>query len=152
MGRFGVCMEARIRIRSAVRGMGAAGRTTVEAVGTYAERNGSYYARYKEPAGSGLEGAATTIKWNEAFVAILRSEPYAMRQEFVQDQTWETVYRTPYLSLPLRVRTRRLAVRRRGAAWIIQLEYDSVLGGEESILAVTIEVTRTERAAADRKE
>ena len=45
-----------------------------------------------------------------------------------------------------------LAVRRRGAAWIIQLEYDSVLGGEESSLAVTIEVTRTERAAADRKE
>ena len=85
-------------------------------------------------------------------MAILRSEPYAMRQEFVQDQTWETVYRTPYLSLPLRVRTRRLAVRRRGAAWIIQLEYDSVLGGEESSLAVTIEVTRTERAAADRKE
>ena len=50
------------------------------------------------------------------------------------------------------IRDRRLAVRRRGAAWIIQLEYDSVLGGEESSLAVTIEVTRTERAAADRKE
>ena len=151
MGWFGGRMNAKIRIRSTVRGMGAVGRTTVEAAGIYAERNGSYYVRYEEPAGSGLEGSATTIKWNEAFVAILRSEPYALRQEFIQDQTWETIYHTPYLTLPLKVRTRRLAVQRRKSDWTIQLEYDSVLGGEQSSLAVTIEITQGSSPVADKE-
>ena len=73
-------------------------------------------------------------------VTILRTRPYGLREEFEQGRTFETTYHTPYLDIPLRIRTRRLAVFRKGRGWTIRLRYDSELGGEAGRIEVTVEV------------
>ena len=49
------------------------------------------------------------------------------------------------MDIPLRIRTRRLAVFRKGRGWEIRLRYDSELGGEASRIAVTVDVEPLQR-------
>ena len=133
-------MEARIRVYSEVKNGTSVNRSYVDTVGLFTERNGSFYARYDEPEGSDLAGCTTTVKWGAGTVTILRTRPYGLREEFEQGRTFETTYHTPYLDIPLRIRTRRLAVFRKGRGWTIRLRYDSELGGEAGRIEVTVEV------------
>jgi uncharacterized beta-barrel protein YwiB (DUF1934 family) len=138
-------MEARIRVYSEVKNETSVNRSRVDTTGLFTERNGSFYARYDEPEGSDLAGSATTIKWGAGTVTILRTRPYELREEFEQGRTFETTYHTPYMDIPLRIRTRRLAVFRKGRGWEIRLRYDSELGGEASRIAVTVDVEPLQR-------
>ena len=57
-----------------------------------------------------LAGTKTTIKWDYERVIILRSGTVDCRQEFAGGLVSESMYRTPYLALPMRLTTEYLYV------------------------------------------
>ena len=70
-----------------------------------AEKNNKYYVFYDESEAAGLAGTKTTIKWDYERVIILRSGTVDCRQEFAGGLVSESMYRTPYLALPMRLTT-----------------------------------------------
>ena len=87
----------------------SAGTENIEttAYGRLAEKNNKYYVFYDESEAAGLAGTKTTIKWVS-----------------------ESMYRTPYLALPMRLTTEYLYVYCRDKVWHIDLEYVLELEGQ----------------------
>ena len=81
----------------------SAGTENIEttAYGRLAEKNNKYYVFYDESEAAGLAGTKTTIKWDYERVIILRSGTVDCRQEFAGGLVSESMYRTPYLALPM---------------------------------------------------
>lgn len=81
----------------------SAGTENIEttAYGRLAEKNNKYYVFYDESEAAGLAGTKTTIKWDYERVIILRSGTVGCRQEFAGGLVSESMYRTPYLALPM---------------------------------------------------
>ena len=71
-----------------------------------------------------------TIKWDYERVIILRSGTVDCRQEFAGGLVSESMYRTPYLALPMRLTTEYLYVYCRDKVWHIDLEYVLELEGQ----------------------
>ena len=100
------------------------------AYGRLAEKNNKYYVFYDESEAAGLAGTKTTIKWDYERVIILRSGTVDCRQEFAGGLVSESMYRTPYLALPMRLTTEYLYVYCRDKVWHIDLEYVLELEGQ----------------------
>ena len=93
-------------------------------------KNNKYYVFYDESEAAGLAGTKTTIKWDYERVIILRSGTVDCRQEFAGGLVSESMYRTPYLALPMRLTTDYLYVYCRDKVWHIDLEYVLELEGQ----------------------
>ena len=102
------------------------GTTRLETVnaGTFTEKNGYCYARYEETEASGMAGTVTTLKWNADQVSLIRHGAYEMQQEFVEGGTCAGDYRTPYLTIPLETKTKKVRVRKLPRGWKLQMEYE----------------------------
>ena len=101
------------------------------AVGKFAERSGRYYAIYEETEETGLKGTKTTIKWNNDSVIVLRSGTLFYRQELVVGKTDQSVYKTPYMDIPIETTTKSLRVSLKDGKHKIQSEYTMKIGSEE---------------------
>jgi uncharacterized beta-barrel protein YwiB (DUF1934 family) len=99
--------------------------------GKLAERLGRYYAIYEETEKTGLKGTKTTIKWNRESVIILRHGVLTYRQELVVGKTDSSVYKTPYLNIPIETTTKSLRVSLKDGKHRIQSEYIMKIGSEE---------------------
>ena len=99
----------------------SAGTENIEttAYGRLAEKNNKYYVFYDESEAAGLAG-----------VNILRSGTVDCRQECAGGLVSESMYRTPYLALPMRLTTEYLYVYCRDKVWHIDLEYVLELEGQ----------------------
>lgn len=86
------------------------------------EKNGKYYAFYKE-SGEGMENVKTTLKWDADTVVINRTGDVENRQEFRQGVTTASIYKTPYLEIPLGVKTQKLVTGFANGKYQIEIEY-----------------------------
>ena len=98
--------------------------------GKMVEKNGKYYVMYTEQNEESFKGTKTTIKWDEERVLILRSGALEHRQEFCTGMVDESVYRTPYLEIPLVTTTKYVYASFRKGVWRIDLEYSLAHDGE----------------------
>lgn len=101
------------------------------ASGKFAERLGRYYAIYEETEKTGLKGTKTTIKWNHENVIILRHGALTYRQELVVGKTDYSVYKTPYMDIPIETTTKSLLISFKDGKHRIQSEYMMKIGSEE---------------------
>lgn len=100
-------------------------------VGEFAERSGKNYAIYEETEETGLKGTKTTIKWDSESVIILRSGVLKYRQELVIGKIDYSVYKTPYMNIPIETTTKSLRVSLKDGKHKIQSEYTMKIGSEE---------------------
>ncbi len=91
--------------------------------GSMTERGGKHYVLYEEDSQSGLEGTKTTLKWDQERVVLMRSGTVDHRQEFCRDYRDRSVYRTPYLEIPLVTETSYLYTYFRKGKWHLEMEY-----------------------------
>lgn len=87
-----------------------------------AKKNGKYYAFYQE-SGEGMENVKTILKWDAETVVINRSGGVENRQEFRQGVTTASVYKTPYLQIPLGVKTNKLVTGLADGKHRLEIEY-----------------------------
>ena len=114
----------KIRIFSMIKDETGESQTTEQRyAGTMTERSGKYYVMYHEDAQSGLEGTKTTVKWDQNRVIIMRNGAVDHRQEFAKGYKDKSIYRTPYLEIPLLTHTRYLYNYFRKGKWHLELEY-----------------------------
>ncbi len=99
-------------------------------LGQMAERDGKYYVVYEETDTTGLEGTKTTIKWDEKRLVIMRHGKLEHRQEFAAGLVDSSLYKTPYMDLPVVVRTKKLDITREDGAWKLSVEYSTEIGGD----------------------
>ena len=91
--------------------------------GSFMEKNGKCYAMYSENAESGFGNTRTTLKWEEDRVLLLRSGALEHSQEFVRGLVQESVYRTPYMEIPLVTTTHYVYCFYRKGVWHLEMEY-----------------------------
>lgn len=121
----------KIRIYSLSKDASGEGQATEQRyTGTMAERAGKYYVMYQEDAQSGLEGTKTTLKWDQNHLVIMRSGTVDHRQEFAKGYKDKSIYRTPYMEIPLETHTRYLYNYFRKGKWHLEIEY-TLYHGEE---------------------
>ncbi|MDY4920721.1 MAG: DUF1934 domain-containing protein [Phascolarctobacterium sp.] len=121
----------KIRIYSLSKDASGEGQSTEQNyTGTMAERAGKYYVMYNEDAQSGLEGTKTTLKWDQNRLIIMRSGTVDHRQEFAKGYKDKSIYRTPYMEIPLMTHTRYLYNYFRKGKWHLEIEY-TLYHGEE---------------------
>ena len=116
--------EAKITVKSVSRNREGTTRLELTGFGSYTEKNGYHYVRYEETEASGMAGTTTTLKWNGSQVSLIRHGTYEMHQEFADGSSCACEYRTPYLSIPIETKTKRVRIRKPGYGWKIDLEYD----------------------------
>lgn len=117
-------------------------KITVVAYGKMAKRFDKYYAVYEETSLTGMEGTKTTIKWDENSVTILRTGTYNNRQEYIVGYPCESVYATPYLTIPIKSTTTVVEVKKHQEIWNLHVEYELEVGQETNgsiILDIVIE-------------
>ncbi|MEA5091681.1 hypothetical protein SDC9_40079 [bioreactor metagenome] len=117
-------------------------KITVVAYGKMAKRVDKYYAVYEETSLTGMEGTKTTIKWDEHSVTILRTGTYNNRQEYIVGYPCESVYTTPYLTIPIKSTTNVVEIKKNRKMWNLHVEYELEVGQEANgsvILDIEIE-------------
>jgi Uncharacterized protein conserved in bacteria len=117
-------------------------KITIVAYGKMAKRFDKYYAVYEETSLTGMEGTKTTIKWDENSVTILRTGTYNNRQEYIVGYPCESVYATPYLTIPIKSTTTVVEVKKHQEIWNLHVEYELEVGQETNgriILDIVIE-------------
>lgn len=113
----------------------------IRATGLLGERDGRHYCLYDETSLTGMEGTKTTLKWDAASFTIIRRGTFEVRQEFRERQPYECIYRTPYLTLPLRVVPETVRVAGEGLTWHIHIGYAlEVSGSDEGDVSLDIEI------------
>ena len=107
------------------------GTSTLEqwATGDLGEKDGIRYFFYEETA-EGMEGTRTTLKWGKDFLVINRSGTIENRQEFREGQRCQSVYKTPYLQIPLASATKKLQIETKGTKHRLDVVYDLQYGEE----------------------
>lgn len=110
--------------------------------GELQEKNGICYVRYEESKATGMEGTKTTMKWNEETLTIIRHGTYEHRQEHREGLLSQSVYTTPYFSMPLVTETKVYSAKKMAHGWQLNVEYDLTLGENDQgkvILDIRIE-------------
>lgn len=98
--------------------------------GTYHEKNGTKYIRYKAVEILGEEEIQTTIKVRPESVILLRHGQSVVRQEYVLGEMRTFDYPTPYGSFEITVKTHELSSSIEDGEGEIHLGYDISLSGE----------------------
>ena len=126
-----VMQAVKIRINSVTKDENRQEQSTEQiCFGQMAEKNGKYYVMYDETQVTGLEGTKTTIKWDGTRVTIIRRGALEHRQEFAQDYVDKSLYRTPYMEIPIETATKYLYTYFREGVWHIEMEYTLSQGGQ----------------------
>ncbi len=116
-------------ILSRTRGEDASPPVEQRVNGEMAVKEGVKYAFYKETA-EGMEGVRTTLKWKDGWLVISRSGAVESRQEFRPGYRCSSVYKTPYLTIPLVSTTKKLVMTERGEKHRLEVEYDLAHGDD----------------------
>ncbi len=105
------------------------GISTLEqwATGDLGEKDGIRYCFYEETA-EGMEGTRTTLKWGKDFLIINRSGTIENRQEFREGLRCRSVYKTPYLQMPLVSTTKKLQIETKSKKHRLDVVYDLQYG------------------------
>jgi uncharacterized beta-barrel protein YwiB (DUF1934 family) len=123
-------------------------KITVVAYGKMAQRAGKYYAVYEETSLTGMEGTKTTIKWDKDSVTILRTGTYNNRQEYRIGCPCESVYTTPYLTIPIKSTAKIVDVKKRNENWSLYVEYEIEVGHETNG-SVTLDIIIEEDVSSE---
>lgn len=121
--------KAKLHIISKTTDKDGASNLEQRVVGELAEKDGSYYFFYEETA-EGMQGTKTTLKWGQDFLIINRSGTIENRQEFREGQRCQSVYKTPYLQIPLVSNTKKLQIETKGIKHHLDVVYDLQYGEE----------------------
>lgn len=78
--------------------------------GNFYKKDNTYYAIYKETKISGMEGTTTTLKINEDKFSLIRSGSTTSKMEFHKGKEDISMYDTPYGTLELKTKTKKLVV------------------------------------------
>ena len=121
----------RIRVLSTTKDEKGVQPTTEQIyLGNMVAKNGKNYVMYKDTGEETFAGTKTTIKWDEERVLILRSGALEHRQEFFKDMVDESIYKTPYMEIPLVTKTNYLYTYFCKGVWHIDLDYTLTHSGE----------------------
>ena len=110
--------------------------------GRMTERDGKFYVVYEETVATGLEETKTTIKWDNERIVILRHGKLEHRQEFSFGFIDNSLYKTPYMDIPVVVKTKNIAITRDDDSWKLCVEYSTEIGEDvpsEISLKIVIE-------------
>lgn len=98
--------------------------------GDFYEKDGSYYAVYKETEISGMEGTTTTLKISNDKFSIIRMGSTSAKMEFDKKAKSVSMYNTPYGTLELKIETKTLSVNVGEKGGDIQVNYDLSVSGQ----------------------
>ena len=110
--------------------------------GQMTERDEKFYVVYEETAATGLEETKTTIKWDNERIVILRHGKLEHRQEFSFGFTDNSLYKTPYMDIPVVAKTKTIDITSEDGIWKLGVEYSTAIGGDapnEISLKIVIE-------------
>lgn len=105
---------------------------TIEVVtpGDFYEKDGCYYAVYKETAISGMEGTTTTLKiYTDKFI-LVRMGSTSAKMEFNKASESLSMYNTQYGTLELKIETNELNISVNDEGGDIQINYSLSVGGQ----------------------
>ncbi|MDP4551512.1 DUF1934 domain-containing protein [Alkalihalobacillus macyae] len=74
--------------------------------GSIVEKGEALYIRYEEDLEIGK--VSTTVKIDQEQVTVIRRGALSMRQQFAPGQVSESIYKTPFGSMPMQIRTERI--------------------------------------------
>jgi uncharacterized beta-barrel protein YwiB (DUF1934 family) len=123
-------------------------KITVVAYGKMTQRVGKHYAVYDETSLTGMEGTKTTIKWDEHSVTILRTGTYNNRQEYRIGYPCESVYTTPYLTVPIKSTAKTVDVKKSQEIWSLHVEYEIEVG-QETNGSITLDIAIEEDVSSE---
>lgn len=98
--------------------------------GDFYEKDGLYYAVYKETEISGMEGTTTTLKISNDKFSIIRIGSTSAKMEFDKKAKSVSMYNTPYGTLELRIETKNLSVDVGEKGGDIQVNYNLSVSGQ----------------------
>ncbi|MTK11754.1 MAG: DUF1934 domain-containing protein [Clostridiaceae bacterium] len=98
--------------------------------GDFYEKDGSYYAVYKETEISGMEGTTTTLKISDDKFSIIRMGSTSAKMEFDKKAKSVSMYNTPYGTLELKIETKTLSVNVGEKGGDIQVNYNLTVSGQ----------------------
>lgn len=84
---------------------------------------------YQESEDSGLEGSVTTLQVEPGRVVLERTGPLSSRMVFEEGKERRCAYATPYGTIGLTVRTRKLQARLDSQGGEVSIDYDLELDG-----------------------
>ena len=99
-----------------------------------------YSLRYTEQTEGGT--VSCTLSFSSEQVTLTRTGALDSSLCFRVGYTHAGVYRLPPLSFPHRVTTRRLSVREQSDGFLINIEYESELGGAAQSAALTLRIVK----------
>ena len=132
----------KITINSHAKGLNADDHLQTIFFGRMTERDGKFYVVYEETAATGLEETKTTIKWDNERIVILRHGKLEHRQEFSFGFTDNSLYKTPYMDIPVDAKTKTIDITSEDGIWKLCVEYSTAIGGDapnEISLKIVIE-------------
>ncbi|WML36580.1 DUF1934 domain-containing protein [Clostridium sp. OS1-26] len=98
--------------------------------GDFYEKDGSYYAVYKETEISGMEGTTTTLKISNDKFSIIRIGSTSAKMEFDKKAKSVSMYNTPYGTLELKIETKTLSVDVGEKGGDIKVNYNLSVSGQ----------------------
>lgn len=98
--------------------------------GEYYEKNGSYYAVYKETEISGMEGTTTTLKIAKDSFWLIRMGSTSTKMEFNNSKEDFSLYNTPYGILQLKINTKELNINVGEDGGDVRVNYDLSVEGQ----------------------
>ena len=105
-------------------------RIAVKADGVYQFRNGKHFIRYEERI-EGVEGAIKSrIKIAPDQITITKSGAANTVMTFELGKVTSAAYHTPYGSLPLQIKTRKMHVEEKEDEMMVNLDYTITANGE----------------------
>lgn len=102
--------KAEVRIKSVISDGKSKQHMEEKNAGRYYCKNGINYLRYEEKETSGMEGTVTMLKWTDDYLRIIRHGTYEAEQNFAAGSECSFLYRTPYMRIPLKIRTKVLEI------------------------------------------
>lgn len=100
--------------------------------GNYYEKNGSFFAVYKETEISGMQGTTTTIKIGKDNFSLIRMGSTSTNMEFKNNKENMALYNTPYGTLQFKIETRELDININEDGGNISVNYDLSVEGQKS--------------------
>jgi len=112
--------------------------------------SGVRHILYEEAADEAGAVTKTHLILRDLCVEIRRSGSTESAFCFRENEVTEALYRTPYGSIPMQIRTRRLSVRDFGQEIRVEIGYD-ILSGEQTVSRAEITVAAGPAASASRQ-
>ncbi len=102
----------------------------IQVEGNYAIKERVSYLVYKEPVGTGLDNTTTTLKLEKEKVTLIRTGSTELKQVFVEGETTNSIYKTPYGNFDMKVDAQGVKVELIEDKGKIDLQYHLNVGGE----------------------